>query len=97
MVGGQRRLVSRELRESRPHSLPQRAREALPREEGVLLAPGPPRRRAARAQPPLGCTAAVAERQGQLEVAQLHPRTAQKGSDTQRGQAIYPHIKSELR
>lgn len=34
MVGGQRRLVSRELRESRPRPLPQPAREAQPQRRG---------------------------------------------------------------
>lgn len=50
-------------------------REALPWEEGVFLASG---------QPPSGCTSAIAEQEGQLEVAQLHPCTAQMGSPTPR-------------
>lgn len=52
-----------------------RAREALRWEEGVFLASG---------QPPSGCTSAIAEQEGQLEVAQLHPCTAQMGFPTPR-------------
>lgn len=72
----------------------QPAREAL---RGRRESCWRPAHRAVRAQPPSGCTAAIAEREGQLEVAQLHPRPAQPGDDTREGKLIAPHTKSELR